>query len=431
MLRSKAVRAVLSILILFIPTSSLRAQIWWGIAYNTQTTYLPIVTQEFDMTQISRPQQGRLVTYPDCGGYTANQWARVFRRLVQDSTTQGVFANYLSEMVVSNPAGVTIRVASGAALVNGHYCFNEDTTDPSVASNVDFAPTTPGADRIDRVVLVQNNTDNVYNTNLEFPTDLTDYAGLSSVPAHSCRLAILTGVSGAAMRALIQNVAVSGNIWMIEIARYTITNAPVISVGPTDYRDYAPKMDTDNIEDLAITEAKIGPLAVTSGKIDTDAVTPDKIPDRTRYLFIPALYSKNTTDGTYDADVKAQQGIEMPDGKVSEVYGQAYVPVDFVSLTNLTFIVRPAATGNIYGTIYYNRGSIGALWSASSLGGGPAAVAVTLNENESIMSTGAVLAPVAGNFIACLYQRDAVDVLDTIGASVYAVGWLMEYTADN
>ena len=210
------------------------------------------------MSQISRPQQGRYITYPDCGGYTAQQWARVFRRLVQDSTTQGVFGGYLSEMEVTNPIGVTITVASGAALVNGHYCLNEDTTDPANDSDVDFAPSTPGADRIDKVVLVQNNTGTPYTTNLEFPTDLTDYAGLSSIPAHSCRLAILTGVSGGAARDLVQNVPVDGDIWMIELARYTITNAPAISVGPTDYRDYAPKIDTNNIENDAVDDTKVG-----------------------------------------------------------------------------------------------------------------------------------------------------------------------------
>jgi len=219
------------------------------------------------MTQISRPQQGRQATYGDAGGYTAAQWAQIESLQVQDRTTQGVY-NYLDAMEVTNPSGTTIRVASGAALVNGHYGLNVDLTDPSVASNVDFAVVYPVVgNRIDKVILVQNNTDDAYTgltdyggAVLFFPTVLTDYGGLESVPARSCRLAILTGVDGGAARDLVQDPAVTGDIWMLEIARYTIKT--ILSVLPliilTDMRDYAPKVDTNNIEDNAVDDTKVG-----------------------------------------------------------------------------------------------------------------------------------------------------------------------------
>jgi len=219
------------------------------------------------MTQISRPQQGRQATYGDAGGYTAAQWAQIESLQVQDRTTQGVY-NYLDAMEVTNPSGTTIRVASGAALVNGHYGLNVDLTDPSVASNVDFAVVYPVVgNRIDKVILVQNNTDDAYTgltdyggAVLFFPTVLTDYGGLESVPARSCRLAILTGVDGGAARDLVQDPAVTGDIWMLEIARYTIKT--ILSVLPliilTDMRDYAPKVDTNNIEDDAVDDTKVG-----------------------------------------------------------------------------------------------------------------------------------------------------------------------------
>ena len=219
------------------------------------------------MTQISRPQQGRQATYADAGGYTAPQWAQIESLQVQDRTTQGVY-NYLDAMEVTNPIGTTIRVASGAALVNGHYSLNVDLTDPSVASNMDFTVVYPVVgNRIDKVILVQNNTDDAYTgltdyggAVLFFPTVLTDYGGLESVPARSCRLAILTGVDGGAARDLVQDPAVTGDIWMLEIARFTIktVGSMVPHIILTDMRDYAPKVDTNNIEDNAVDDTKVG-----------------------------------------------------------------------------------------------------------------------------------------------------------------------------
>ena len=358
------------------------------------------------MTQISRPQQGRLVTYPDAGGYTANQWARVFRLLVHDPTTQGVFGGYISEMAVTNPAGQTIRVASGAALVNGHYCFNEDQTDPAVASNVDFAPTTPGADRIDRVVLVQNNTDAVYDGTvdygaavLEFPTDLTDYAGLSSVPAHSCRLAILTGVSGAAMRALTQDVAVAGNIWMIEIARYTITNAPAISVGPTDYRDL--------------------------------------INERTRRFFVPAIHGINITDGGI-AITQAYLATAYIAGyplshlnKVTLATGRFAIPSDFVSDISVEACVVGSQSGNVYARTIAVFGADTEATTINNVSTAYAAHTLAAADTRYLIDSLSLAGAAIGDMVDVLTWRDSSNVADTIADSVWCLGWLVSYTADS
>jgi len=375
------------------PANSLRAQISRGIQHDTQTIYLPMVAKEFDMTQISRPQQGRYVTYPDCGGYTANQWARVFRLLTNAHTTRAVFGGYLDEMEVTNPIGVTIRVASGAALVNGHYCFNEDQTDPALASNVNFVPSTPGADRIDKVVLVQNNTDTPYTTNLEFPTDLTDYAGLSSIPAHSCRLAILTGVEGAAARDLVQDVAVDGDIWMIELSRYTITNAPLISVEPIDYRDFI----------------------YLAG-------------DRTRSFFVPVSY------GTVDkaAPLPTTFAVELIDGATTTVGGAFQVPHDYKSnlVVSPVYIASGGAgdvrvsSGLYYGAIDESPATHNDLSGASA-----ETVVSTLAQTVVLAQT--LTAPTAGDVVQCSFIREGGHGTDSYAATIYFIGWIVEYTADS
>ena len=238
------------------------------------------------MTQASRPQSGRAVDgYVDSGGYTSAQWARVYSALFTlDESVEGVLL-HLDGLVVTSPDADEIEVASGAAMVRGKVFLNEDQTDPSNDSSVLFAPSAPASDRVDRVVLVQNNTALAYDGTpdygsavLEFPTDLSDYQATPSIPAYSCRLAILTGVAGGAMRDLVQDAAIEGDVWMIELARYTISPVPEIS-GLADYRRFAPRWDTENLEDEAVTTGKIDNGAVTTDKIEDEAVTTGKIDD--------------------------------------------------------------------------------------------------------------------------------------------------------
>lgn len=119
---------------------------------------------------------------------------------MRDRTTQGYIEGYLNELAVSNPAGNTIRVASGAALVDGKFYDNDN--------NVDNAIATPAAlTRIDRVVLRK------------------------SWAAQTVRVVILTGVEGGGVPALTQ---VDGTTWEIPLAQVSITTVPVITI--TDER---------------------------------------------------------------------------------------------------------------------------------------------------------------------------------------------------
>jgi hypothetical protein len=181
--------------------------------------------------------------YPtsDAGPYSSDQWREriALAGTVGDPSTaneraqlRGVIPTVWDKLVVTNPATKTMTVDNGAAVVNGNVFVHDPTVAPATIS---FDPSIPVADRIDRVVVCMNNTNVVYNTNLEFPTDLTDYNGTASIEPYSCRLAILTGNVGGAMRNLVQTT----DYWMIELSRYTIDNGGNITVGPTDYREFA------------------------------------------------------------------------------------------------------------------------------------------------------------------------------------------------
>lgn len=271
------------------------------------------------MTQTSRPQSGRAADgYVDGGGYTAAQWARLFSTILTlDETDEGILY-HLDRLEVTSPGDAQITVASGGALVRGHWYMNEDQDDPSDPSDVDFVVSTPAADRDDLVVLVQNNTNLPYDGTpdygsavLEFPTDLTDYDGASSVPAQSCRLAILTGVAGGAARALVQDIAVDGDIWMIEIGGYTIANDDTISNLDWNSTRIAPRWDRFNIENGAITGEKLYDDAASFAKLGGGALKMDDRQGGSSTVWA----TQGTTDYSVEAtDIIVKTGVAQTAG---------------------------------------------------------------------------------------------------------------------
>lgn len=382
MLRTKAARIIFTTLI--------------SVITITQTIFLPLVAQEADMSQISRPQQGRQATYPDAGGYNANQWARLLTIAhVEDRTSQGPFYWYLDGLAVSNPAGVTIRVAKGAGFCNGHLLINEDRLDESNASNVDFTPSTPAASsRVDVVVMVQNATNAAYDGTLdygaavlEFPTDLTDYEGTASVPANSARLAILTGVEGAgAPRSLTQDVGLNGDIWMVELARYTISTAPAVS-SLTDNRDF---VDAEEITEFV--QATSGEGSVTG-------------------ILGPG------SDGTM---------INTPDAEDSEVSAGFIVPENFISNMRVTAVVIPDGTGNLNASLSHSYAACGEDEFTHTDSLGLTTYAVT-NGTQSCIGEITLTNAAVGDIVRLKINRRADLAADTINASMRVVGWKIEY----
>ncbi len=150
------------------------------------------------MTQSSFPWAGS--TIGDCGPYTDDKYSDIWKKLfVHDNSAEGVLQGYLNALLVSNPSGNTIRVASGAALVDGK--FFENTAD------VDNLIATPGAgtNRYDRVVLQK-----------DFAAQTVRIAILTGTPAGSPSVPALTQTDGA--------------LWEISLARVYITDAGVITV---------------------------------------------------------------------------------------------------------------------------------------------------------------------------------------------------------
>lgn len=187
------------------------------------------------MTQESRPTHEHVSNYPDgdSGPYSSAQWRALFSALfTTDPTAQGPIGGHENELEVTNPTGKTIRVASGAGVVNGNIFFND--------ANIDFTPPTPASSaRQDYVVICLNETDLSFSTSdagysLTLPDVLTDYGSSASIPAYSCRLAIVRGAEGGGLPTLDQN----DDHYMVPLANYSIDTSGTVS-SLTDSRELA------------------------------------------------------------------------------------------------------------------------------------------------------------------------------------------------
>ena len=129
--------------------------------------------------------------------YDNDEFSDLWRVLfLRDRTTQGVIESYENGLVVSNPSGNNIRVATGAALVDGKF-YETD-------ANVDNAIATPAVStRIDRVVLRK------------------------SWAAQTVRVFIITGVEGAGVPAITQT---DGVTWDVPLAQVSITTGAAITI---------------------------------------------------------------------------------------------------------------------------------------------------------------------------------------------------------
>lgn len=186
------------------------------------------------MVETSLPWGG--VAVGDAGPYTDDQWTDIWRKLfTRDRTLEGVLPDYLNELVVTNPAGATIRVGTGGAIVDGKFYDN--------SANVDLAGAVPGGGS------------NFYTVVLD-----KDFA------AQTVRASLL-GPNVVAPPAVTQ---ADGVDWEIALATVEITSGGVVTV--TDVRVYCHY-------NMEISGAMLPADVITTVKILDGAVTAAKLTD--------------------------------------------------------------------------------------------------------------------------------------------------------
>jgi hypothetical protein len=159
---------------------------------------------------------------------------------------------------------------------------------------------------------------------------------------------------------------------------------------------------------------------VTTDKILDGAVTAAKIANRTREFFVPAIASGATlTEGS-------PFGVFLDDNNAREGSGFSSIPRDFVSNLVVKTILYSEAAGNVYFGFGYESvvAGEGLILSAS-----PTARPILAEEITEYTET--VTGVAAGDYIIFRGIRQGGNVLDTVGANVYLIGWSVSYTADS
>jgi hypothetical protein len=337
------------------------------------------------MTQESRPVGQHIDNYPngDSGPYSSAQWRALFSLLfTSDPTTQGPVPGYENELAVTNPSGKTIRVASGAGIVNGNVFFNDDS--------VDFTPSTPaGSARYDRVVICLNETSSTYSTDLEFPDSLTDYNGASSIQAYACRLAILTGAEGGGAPSLVQ----TANQYMVPLAQYQISTSGVVS-SLTDQRTFAGS------------------------------------PGSMRTVFIPSYWGYNTTDNTAITPY-GNNNIVLKDAKQCYAQGIGQIPSNYAGggvIYPVGGVIYPVGS-DMRAQITISGGGCGESISAwnTNTGWVTETISVSVADFICVPSLSLPSGAEAGDFFVVQFYRSADFAADTLGVDTDFYGFYLAY----
>lgn len=236
--------------------------------------------------------------------YSADEFHDIWRKLFQrDRTLEGVLPDYLNELAVTNPAGVTIRTASGGALVDGTFFDN--------TANVD------------QVVVAPGGGSNFYRVVLE-----KDWA------LQTVRIALL-GPNVAVPDAVTQN---DGVTWEISLATIEITSGSVVTV--TDDRTYM-HFNTE------VNSAMIAANAITNAKMADDAIDTDELVDL-------AVTNAKLAAGAALANILPSDGAgsgldaDLLDGQHGAYYQNILTTLSAssdIALTN-TAVLIPGMTGN-------------------------------------------------------------------------------------
>ncbi len=303
-------------------------------------------------------------------GYSADAWHALWRMFwTNDPMTQGVALGFLNDLEVTNPAGVTLRVASGGALVYGLPYRN--------TASIDLWLTTPVINTTGwRLVL------------------------RASWEAQTVRVVLLQSADGViAIPGLTQTVGVTFDL---PLAQGFISVVPAVTIG--DNRAYfEPGIEIDN-----------GHLS-----------------NRTRRISVAPQVAQNQTDGTF-IHRQARGGIFFPDLKLVRTTSWFAVPVNYVSDLVITAVVGGQAAAFIYAQHYAQWDRCGGTTGIDNITIAFAQYLTAILEVACIAPIAIPDTDLdVGDFVDLEFVRDGLDALDTSGASLQFLGWYIDYTADS
>lgn len=159
--------------------------------------------------------------------------------------------------------------------------------------------------------------------------------------------------------------------------------------------------------------------------------TADEIANRTRTLFVPGTRGWQIAENESNSlQAYAGEGWHAGDGVVTVVYGEFYVPADYVSGLTVEAVIESVGTaGNNYMKLICYYAAEGETWDAANNATGYSAIAAVA-ELDKVLSTAS--SAVAGDFVTCRWERKANDANDTNTAGIcHLKGFLATFLADS
>jgi hypothetical protein len=194
----------------------------------------------------------------DHGYYNDAQFSTLISSIFQSHrTTQSVIKGSLGELLVTNPSGLTVRMASGRALIDGKPYTN--------TSNKDFVLTTPCAGKHYYTLVLRK-----------------DFS------AQTVR-AIMLGPDIFAPPVVTQS---DGSVWEVSIATISVSSNEIVII--TDTRVFCAipmQLTTGRIVDANITHNKIADLTIDYSKLSMDIFPYATVGDIAYNSAVPGILS--------------------------------------------------------------------------------------------------------------------------------------------
>jgi hypothetical protein len=196
------------------------------------------------MTQTSRPWSG--TTVGDAGPYTDLDWQAIYEseldRYYDSSVFPNIDKNYGGQLIVTSPAPFTLEVASGRATIRGSF-FESDAIES-------FAV---GASKTGNIVLQKDYVAQTVRIVVNEPYSFTQSDGV---------------------------------LWELQLCRFDTDGSGNVTISqPATGKQYLnTDVDSNMIDDLAVTTPKIADLNVSTGKIANKGVNSQKLGARATRL---------------------------------------------------------------------------------------------------------------------------------------------------
>ena len=296
-----------------------------------------------------------------------------------DPSTQGITAEFLDELEVTNPIGLQLHVATGGCLVYG------------------FVGWLPATAIHDLVLPVVGETGWRMVVRIDWSTQLMQTYLLQNTDGD------------AAIPAMTQT---AGTRWEIPLAYGTITLLGTITV--TDDRYF------------------ISPSSgIGTDAIADESIIPQYILNRTRRFWCAAVDAYDSS-GEPLWNTGTGRGWQFQDAITTEGYGAFNVPTDFVS----DMKVRAVIIGDLGGGNYYysNMAVYGADAESYNIHTAEFAIAAIANPGNGIKDEAAQIAlddAQVGDSVSLKFRREGGAGSDTATGQLVFPGWIVEYTADS